>query len=209
MAASATGRRLWRRSPVPTGRCSSTSQAIPANGSWPRTSSPAKPICCAASSTAGPERPLARGGRPAAGKTGTTDGQSDANFLGFTPQLATFIWHGNATARVPGAGFGGDVPARVFKRYMDAALENQPVVQFPDPGPVCARPPSQSSVLGGGTTAPDDDALIESTPNRSAPNRPAPTQPPPQTAPSPKPTSPTTIPPTTPPTVPPTSPGGQ
>jgi len=79
-------------------------------------------------------------GRPAAGKTGTTDERVDANFLGFTPQLATFIWHGNATARVPGAGFGGQIPARIFKRYMDAALEGQPVLQFPPPGPVCARP---------------------------------------------------------------------
>jgi penicillin-binding protein 1A len=78
-------------------------------------------------------------GRPAAGKTGTTDNRADANFLGFTPQLATFVWHGNAEARVPGAGFGGQIPARIWKRYMDAAHEGLPVAQFPAPGPVCAR----------------------------------------------------------------------
>src|SRR5205823_3318120 len=49
-------------------------------------------------------------GRPVAGKTGTTDELADANFLGFTPQLAAFIWHGNLTRRVPGAGFGGQIP---------------------------------------------------------------------------------------------------
>jgi penicillin-binding protein 1A len=41
----------------------------------------------------------ARLDRPVAGKTGTTDEKTDANFLGFTPQLAAFIWYGNATAR--------------------------------------------------------------------------------------------------------------
>jgi membrane peptidoglycan carboxypeptidase len=67
--------------------------------------------------------------RPVAGKTGTTDGRSDANFLGFTPQRAAFVWHGNATAQVPGAGFGGDVPARIFKRFMDEALAGA-IIQF-------------------------------------------------------------------------------
>src|SRR4029077_19016482 len=70
-------------------------------------------------------------GRPVAGKTGTTDGQSDANFLGFTPQLAAFVWHGNADARVPGAGFGGDVPARIFKQFMDEALGKSPPPPVP------------------------------------------------------------------------------
>jgi membrane peptidoglycan carboxypeptidase len=79
-------------------------------------------------------------GRQVAGKTGTTDNKADANFLGFTPQLATFIWHGSIVGRVPGAGFGGQVPAGIFKRYMDAALAGQPAIPFPAPGPFCARP---------------------------------------------------------------------
>ena len=78
-------------------------------------------------------------GRPAAGKTGTTDNRADANFLGFTPQLAAFVWHGNATARVPGAGFGGQIPARIFKAFMDSALEGQPALPLPAPGAACAR----------------------------------------------------------------------
>jgi penicillin-binding protein 1A len=78
--------------------------------------------------------------RPVAGKTGTTDNKADANFIGFTPQLATFVWHGHPLARVPGAGFGGGIPARIFKRFMDAAHSGLPVVQFPAPGPFCSRP---------------------------------------------------------------------
>ena len=79
------------------------------------------------------------GDRPVAGKTGTTDEKTDASFLGFTPQLATYVWHGNATTRVPGAGFGGQIPARIFAAFMSRALEGTPPEPFPDPGPVCAR----------------------------------------------------------------------
>jgi len=102
------------------------------------------------------------GNRPVAGKTGTTDNKTDANFLGFTPQLAAFIWHGNALARVPGAGFGGQIPARIFKKFMDAALFGQPFVDFPAPGPTCDRPGVSISENGRGvpgrssvTPAPD------------------------------------------------------
>jgi penicillin-binding protein 1A len=77
--------------------------------------------------------------RAAAGKTGTTDEKTDANFLGFTPQLAAFVWHGNITARVPGAGFGGEIPARIFKSFMDKTLAGQPSLFFPPPGPSCER----------------------------------------------------------------------
>ena len=90
------------------------------------------------------------GDRPVAGKTGTTDNKADANFLGFTPQLVTFIWHGNALAQVPGAGFGGQIPARIFKRFMDTALFGQPVVGFPAPGRTCDRPGVSISENGRG-----------------------------------------------------------
>jgi penicillin-binding protein 1A len=90
------------------------------------------------------------GRRDAAGKTGTTDTKADANFLGFTPQLAAFVWHGHALARVEGAGFGGQVPARIWKRFMDAALYLQPNLPLPDPGPYCDRPGARVSEKGRG-----------------------------------------------------------
>ena len=78
-------------------------------------------------------------GHTIVGKTGTTDSKADANFLGYMPgQLATFIWHGNATARVPGAGFGGEIPARIFHAFMQDALTG-PDTPLPAPGPSCAR----------------------------------------------------------------------
>ncbi len=91
------------------------------------------------------------GGRPVAGKTGSTDNLADANFLGFTPQLATFIWHGFPDARVPGAGFGGQIPAGIFRRFMNAALAGQPAQPFPPSGPFCAR--SAAFITEGGRVA--------------------------------------------------------
>jgi penicillin-binding protein 1A len=102
--------------------------------------------------------------RPVAGKTGTTDLRSDANFLGFTAQLATFIWHGNALAQVPGAGFGGEIPARIFKQYMDQAHTFAPVTEFPPPGPVCDRQGLYVSEKGRGVDPPR-----RSTPNTAPP----------------------------------------
>lgn len=92
--------------------------------------------------------------RPVAGKTGTTDNKTDANFLGFTPQLAVFIWHGNALAQLPGAGFGGQVPARIFKAFMEPALYGQPAVEFPDPGPACDREGEYVNERGRGVDPP-------------------------------------------------------
>jgi len=148
-------------------------------------------------------------GRPAAGKTGTTDGRSDANFLGYTPGLAAFVWYGNPSARVEGAGFGGDVPARVFKAFMDAALAGTPVVGFPDPGPVCARPPGNripgfAAPAAHEDTEPAGDAtagpsLPPAPQSPATPRLPAAPKPPP-TQPTPQPTvAPTTSPPTSPP----------
>ena len=127
------------------------------------------------------------GARPVAGKTGTTDEKTDANFLGFTPQLATFVWHGNAAGRVPGAGFGGEVPARIFQIFMSRALAGLPLEAFPDPGPVCARPAKGVANAG----------RVRSTP--------PPTVPTPATTPAvvPPPTLPPPV--TTPPTSPPTT----
>ena len=60
-------------------------------------------------------------GRPAAGKTGTTDGEHDAWFVGYTPQLVTAVWIGDDTSS--NAGYtGGTIPAAIWRDYMKAAL---------------------------------------------------------------------------------------
>lgn len=79
-------------------------------------------------------------GRPAAGKTGTSQNNRDCWFIGYTPQLVTSVWVGYTPERtvvVDGAtGFGGTVAAPIWARYMKAALAHQPVQDFawaPDP----------------------------------------------------------------------------
>jgi penicillin-binding protein 1A len=96
-------------------------------------------------------------GRESAGKTGTTDEKADANFLQVTPTLVSFVWHGNATARIPGAGFGGQIPARISKRYMDAALDGVPPQTFPSGGSACAR--KGAFILETGRSATDNGLL--------------------------------------------------
>jgi penicillin-binding protein 1A len=80
-------------------------------------------------------------GRPAAGKTGTTDSFADAWFAGFVPQLTTVSWVGYPTSERPMkevhgiAGVtGGTLPAQIWHTYMTSALQGQPVAQFASPG---------------------------------------------------------------------------
>ena len=70
-------------------------------------------------------------GRPAAGKTGTTDSQRDVWFVGYVPQLATAIWVGNDDYSPLGRGAtGGGIVAPVWRDFMQQALQDEPVEQF-------------------------------------------------------------------------------
>jgi penicillin-binding protein 1A len=74
-------------------------------------------------------------GRPAAGKTGTTDSQRDVWFVGYVPQLATAVWVGNDDYRPLGQGAtGGGYAAPVWRDFMIRALQDTPVEDFRDPG---------------------------------------------------------------------------
>ena len=79
--------------------------------------------------------------RPAAGKTGTTDSFADAWFAGWVPQLTTVSWVGYPARERPMKGIhgiagvtGGTLPAQIWHTFMTAALQGQPVEQFPSPG---------------------------------------------------------------------------
>jgi membrane peptidoglycan carboxypeptidase len=79
-------------------------------------------------------------GRPAAGKTGTSQSNASAWFSGYTPQLATSIafYRDDATQSLNGIGgltsvTGGSFPARIWNAYMKAALKGQPKLDFTPP----------------------------------------------------------------------------
>ncbi|MDQ1037467.1 membrane peptidoglycan carboxypeptidase [Streptomyces sp. V3I8] len=89
--------------------------------------------------------------RPVAGKTGTTDGNKSAWFVGYTPQLSTAIsmyrldddesnkkreflemFGTGGQEKIHGASF----PAEIWHDYMEQALKGTKVEQFPTPEPI-------------------------------------------------------------------------
>lgn len=69
--------------------------------------------------------------RPIAGKTGTTNDEKDAWFIGFTPDLVVGLYLGYDTPTPMGhGGTGGGLATPVFKDFMDAALKGQRSVDF-------------------------------------------------------------------------------
>ena len=153
--------------------------------------------------------------RPVAGKTGTTERNGNAWFIGYTPQLATAVWVGRPEGDVPMTNVhgitvtGGSFPARIFSRYMRGALAGKPTQPLytvsPDelslhavppgsrttgPPPRATSPPVASTVPGGadtdgGGSGPGGVPPVTFQPGRTVP---------PATAPRPRPTSPTTSP---------------
>ena len=99
--------------------------------------------------------PLADG-RQAAGKTGTQDNNTNAWFVGFTPQFATAVWVGDpkgytkmTSRNVPEfasviAGRGGVqgsmFPAMIWKSYMDDVHEGLEKISFAKPPPPTRQP---------------------------------------------------------------------
>lgn len=89
--------------------------------------------------------------RPAAGKTGTTQDNRDAWFVGYTPTLSTAVWIGyenetpetskelvgiKGVARVT----GGTHPARIWQAFMRRALADVPTTEFTEPAPIEPAP---------------------------------------------------------------------
>jgi penicillin-binding protein 1A len=66
--------------------------------------------------------PNAEIGRPAAGKTGTTSSFRDAWFVGYTPDLVAAVWIGNDDYTRMNESYGGNIPARIWARFMKQAL---------------------------------------------------------------------------------------
>jgi len=63
-------------------------------------------------------------GKPAAGKTGTTDDNKDAYFVGYTPNIVTGVWVGSDDNSVMNKSIqGGTVPALIWKDVMQVATE--------------------------------------------------------------------------------------
>jgi len=95
-------------------------------------------------------------GRPAGGKTGTSQDFRDAWFIGYTGNLTTAVWFGNDDNSPTRKASGGGLPATVWKEVMDASHEGLPVADLPGvpdvPATVSApRKPGPVETVGSGS----------------------------------------------------------
>ena len=86
------------------------------------------PICCGTAA----QTAQFSDGRVEAGKTGTTNDYKDAWFCGYTPNLATCVWMGYPKGEITlgylngHSPYGGDIPATIWRTYMERAFALQP-----------------------------------------------------------------------------------
>jgi membrane peptidoglycan carboxypeptidase len=139
-------------------------------------------------------------GRPVAGKTGTTDSNLSAWFVGYTPQMSTAVVlfrtgpDGRSRASLTGAGGagrvnGGSFPAAIFTAYTAAALKGKPVEAFPvttlpaavtaspTPSPTVSKPSSSPSPSASPTPSASGSPSPSGSPSAS-PGAPSPSAPP-------------------------------
>ena len=93
-------------------------------------------------------------GKPVGGKTGTTNDQGDAWFIGFSPDVATGVWVGYDEKRVLGRGeTGGRAALPIWIDFMDVALGGRPPRDFEVPdGIVFARVDTKTGLLASSQT---------------------------------------------------------
>ncbi|WP_225801144.1 transglycosylase domain-containing protein [Streptomyces sp. NK15101] len=117
-------------------------------------------------------------GRPVAGKTGTTDDNLSAWFVGYTAQLSTAIdmyryddddtkknreflemYNTGGQEKIHGSSF----PSRIWQDYMTEAVKDMPVVDFPEPEKLEGAEP-----VFGGVPSPTPTPTATPTPTESA-----------------------------------------
>jgi penicillin-binding protein 1A len=158
-------------------------------------------------------------GRPAAGKTGTTDDHADAWFCGYTPNLQTTVWVGYPQAEIPMENVhgisvaGGTFPATIWHLFMASALDGTPEVDWvlPREYPIwqpfeqgqyaLTYVPQPVAPVAPATT---EETTTTTTPTETQAPPPLPPEPPPPTTVAPPPPPPTAPPPPPPPTTIPT-----
>jgi penicillin-binding protein 1A len=101
-----------------------------------------------------------RVGKPLAGKTGTTNEEKDAWFIGFSPDLAMGVFIGYDSPQPMGHGeTGGELAAPIFADFFKQALKDKPAVPFRTPPDL--RQVRVNKKTGQRTDPNDPDAIIE------------------------------------------------
>ncbi len=147
-------------------------------------------------------------GRPAGGKTGTTENHADAWFCGITPTLTAAVWVGYPQAEIPMTSVhgisvaGGTFPATIWRLFMEESIGPTPVREFPEAhsspiwhtfttGKYAGEAPPPSSYYqppAAQTTTETDGQAPQPPPRQNPPPPPAvPPPPPPEPLPPPPP----------------------
>ena len=132
-------------------------------------------------------------GVPTAGKTGTTQDYGDAWFVGYTPRYTTAVWVGfkeGATKKklrnVHGITvFGGTFPARIWKAFMERAMEGVDPGEFVKPAKLGGKRVTSGSAKRKKTPTPGPSASAPAVEPTSAPAPPPAPGPPPPAPPAP------------------------
>jgi penicillin-binding protein 1A len=94
-------------------------------------------------------------GRALAGKTGTTNEQADAWFIGYSPEVITGVWVGHDERRFLGWGeTGARAALPIWMEFMHAALDARPARDFPVPDSIVfARVDRKTGLLADGSSS--------------------------------------------------------
>ncbi|KAA8605854.1 glycosyl transferase [Salipiger aestuarii] len=85
-------------------------------------------------------RALLPDGRPAAGKTGTSNDARDAWFIGFTADYVVGVWMGNDDNSPLSGVTGGGLPADIWRETMSRVTEGLPISPLPAIAPTRPEP---------------------------------------------------------------------
>src|SRR5437899_4005697 len=115
-------------------------------------------------------------GRPAAGKTGTTQDYTDAWFVGFTPQITAGVWVGFDDKQVSlgKRETGARAALPIWLEFMQGALAGTPVTDFPNVVPLEQQVAEHHVNVDTPDTAPTEDE--PAAPKEKPPAAPAPTK---------------------------------
>jgi penicillin-binding protein 1A len=119
-------------------------------------------------------------GRPAAGKTGTTQDYTDAWFIGFTPQITAGVWVGFDDKQISlgKKETGAKAALPIWLEFMQSALAGMPEVEFANVVPLEEEAHDHAVHVDTPDTAPTEDEPAE---RKAKPPDAAPSAPPPKT----------------------------
>ena len=118
-------------------------------------------------------------GRPAGGKTGTTQDFTDAWFIGFTPQITAGVWVGFDDKQISlgKRETGAQAALPIWMEFMEQGMAGMPAADFANVVPLEEQAAEHHVHTDVPDTAPEDEAPALPKPPATPPPQPAVTNP--------------------------------